>query len=681
MSLWRVLAAECARRCDTSTDLDYNKLEVRVKAEGESFLTILLPQFSKDFKRSLEMGSVGPGSFRGFDLRRSGLPRFLAGFLDQIFDASGTLLDVPSIDCIRSVILLTESFGKIERLCSKERVNRAMRQYVEIEAELHEFDISGLAEVLPRFQKASTLLWADVFAHAENSLLGKHQLATEWLTGCEEISPDDRSARTTQLQTSVDPMDVVLGLPPHVSGAIIKTHRQEKRGSFVEREFVDPASRFFLVPRHGPGATADGLRGNAKYSVSKWPLRLESVFPYGDYALPPGWWHDHQLDRVQFLEPGAEVPVKVTPVPKTDKTARIIAEEPTAMQYCQQALFHQFIDGIEHGDELPPPLGGKKCDFGRLFVGFEDQEPNRFLALQGSLDGSLATLDLSEASDRVLNEHVLLLFERFPQLSAAVQATRSTKALVPGFGVIPLAKFSSMGSALCFPVEAMIFTTIIVTAISDERKVPLDRAFLYGLRGQVRVYGDDIIVPVDCVSRVIEYLEAFGLKVNTHKSFWNGKFRESCGGEFYDGEWVTPVRCRSEMPRSLADADEVVSLASYRNLLYLGGYWTTAGYLDDFLDRLLRGRWKIVDETSAAIGRWSIPFSYMTEYQDRHLQQAMIHGVVAKYTTPKSQIDGFGALQKFHLKRGVVPSQDVQHLSRAGRSVGARIILRGVRPY
>jgi hypothetical protein len=681
--LWRELAQEWASWCGTSTALDYKKLESRVEAEGESFLTITLPSFDKGLTQSLEQGSVGHGFFPGFDLRRSGLPRFLAGFLDQIFDDKGALLDVPSIDCIAAVHHLTTVFGKIRRLCSEERIADAMRQYVQIEQELAEIDTSSLEELLPRFRKASTLLWADVFTHVENSVLDTHHLAHDWLAHLGDEPQAQAWSFTSQgLAKHVDPMDVLLGLPPHVPHAMSFDYRAgERTDEFVDCKIVDPSSVFTFAPRHGPGATADRLRGNAKYSVGQWPRRLESVFPYGDYALPPGWWHDHQLDRVQFLEPGAEVPVKVTPVPKTDKTARVIAEEPTAMQYCQQGVFLQFVYCLENPDKTRPPYGGKRCNFGVDLIGLKYQEPNRLLALKGSQDGFLATLDLSEASDRVLNEHVLLLFERFPRLSAAIQATRSTKALVPGYGEIPLAKFSSMGSALCFPVEAMVFSTIIVLAIQAERKVPLDRAFLESLRGQVRVYGDDIIVPVDCVQRVMAYLEAFGLKVNKSKSFWNGKFRESCGGDFYDGERVTPIRLRRELPRSLADANEVVSLVAFRNLLYSEGFWTTAGYLDHHLDRLLKRRWKIVESTSTGLGRLSVSFKPMTEYQDGKLQQPMIHGVVATYRTPKSLLDGFGALQKYHLKRGVLPSEDREHLARAGRAEVAHIKLRGIRPY
>nr|UJQ85611.1 MAG: hypothetical protein 3 [Leviviridae sp.] len=686
-SLWRELALECAGWCGTSAERDIKTVSLRVKEEGESFLTITLPQFAKAFERALETGALDSSLFPNFGFR-GGCPRFLGGFLCQIFDPSGVLLDDPSVDCIRSVRQLTMVFGKIERQCSDARIARAMRQFVKVEQELAAFDTSSLEDLLPLFRQASTLLWADVFAHVENSILDKHQLVDKWLFPLNE-EPMTRTrkgavAYPERGKTSVDPLDVILG----VDGL-----RQSSHSFFATRGFrlkhelypdgigevVDPSGVLSLVPRHGPGATADKLRGNAKFSVSQWPRRLENVFPYGDYALPLLASED-ELDRIQFLEPGAEVPVKVTPVPKTDKTPRIIAIEPTAMQYMQQALCHQVVYRLEHSDEFRPPLGGKEFDLGKWFIGFADQEANRFLACKSSLDGSLATLDLSEASDRVLNSHVQLLFERFPRLSEAVQATRSTRADVPGEGVIPLTKFASMGSALCFPVEAMVFSTIVLCAIAYERRTSVNRSLLYELRGKVRVYGDDIVVPVDCVQRVIQFLELFGLVVNKDKSFWNGKFRESCGGDYFQGEWVTPIRLRNELPRSLADVDEVVGLVAFRNLLYWGGYWKTVAKLDDRLSTLLKGRWKVVESTTAGLGRESV-LPYQVEWFDSETHSPRIAGAAVKYRTPDSPTSGSGALVKFLIKRGVMPSQDKNHLERQGRPVGSRIKLQGIRPY
>jgi len=192
-----------------------------------------------------------------------------------------------------------------------------------------------------------------------------------------------------------------------------------------------------VVPKHGPGATADKLRGNAKYKQQEWPGRLEEYFPAGEYIFPN--WRHYDASRLHYLEPGAERPVKVISVPKTLKTPRIIAVEPTAMQYVQQGIMEVLVDAISRSDNMGS------------IVGFDDQGPNQSMARRGSIDGSLATLDLSEASDRVSNQHVRLLLSRHPHLARAVDACRSRKADVPGHGVQRLAKFASMGSALTFP--------------------------------------------------------------------------------------------------------------------------------------------------------------------------------------------------------------------------------------
>lgn len=688
MSLWRELAHECASWCCTSATLDIQTVERRVKTEGESFFTMTLPDYCKDFERSLDSGRVDSTQFSGFRKLR-GLPVFLRGYLSQVFDPSGEILDEPSIDAILSIRQLTLVFGKIERPCTPARTARAMRQFIRIEEELARYDSSRLEEFLPLFRKSSTLLWADVLADVENVLLGTEvvRLQDEWLD-LPGLNPAAIAARLGSTRT-VDPFMDLLQVPP--DHGVISRRKGRQVFVFDENvvgEVVDPSIGYHLVPRHGPGATADRLRGNAKFSVAEWTTRLESVFPYGDYALP-SWRSYDQLDRVQFLEPGAERPVKVIAVPKTLRTPRIIAVEPTCMQYMQQAVAHQLVDRLEDRVEAHPSLGAQRCDFGRYFIGFRDQEPNRFLALKGSLDGGLATLDLSEASDRVLNQHVELLFAGFPRLAEGVQATRSLKADVQGHGEIHLAKFASMGSALTFPVEAMVFTTIIIAAIAKARNSSVNRELLWSLRGKVRVYGDDIVVPVEYVRPVIDALEAFGLVVNHRKSFWTGRFRESCGGDYYAGEWVTPVRLRHDLPQSRADISGLVGLASFRNLLYWNGFWKTAAAIDERLVSLTKGHWSVVDVTAKGIGRESV-LSYRTPLSTQRdrvmrlhptLHTPLVRGIRVRETVPMSRATGTGALMKFMLKRGLQPFQDTEHLERQGRPQAVGIKLGWIRPY
>ena len=321
-----------------------------------------------------------------------------------------------------------------------------------------------------------------------------------------------------------------------------------------------------LIPKHGPGAVADRLSQLGKRDFPYWTDRLEAVFPKWRYTA-----NNPQGFQVQTVPISDELPVRVVTVPKTQSTPRIIAIEPSAVQYAQQGLKREIYEWIERG-----PL--------RKVLGFQDQTRNRDLAREASLTGSHSTLDLSEASDRVhwyLVDQVLL---KYPHLREYVRNTRSYRADVPFHGVIPLQKFASMGSALTFPVEAMVFTTLAVLGMEQaERRRIKPRE----LPGRISVYGDDIIIPTHTTDHVVDWLQHFGAKVNQHKSFRSGKFRESCGAEYYDGHDVSVVRVRSELPSSRGDAAEIAALVDLRNRAYVAGMWTFVHDLDEALDGLV----------------------------------------------------------------------------------------------
>jgi hypothetical protein len=413
-----------------------------------------------------------------------------------------------------------------------------------------------------------------------------------------------------------------------------------------------------LIPKHGPGATAEKLRANEKYTSMTWTSRLDEVFPFMENLFPNlGWYNEAQ--SVDILEPGAERPVRVVHVPKTAKAPRIIAIEHTYMQYAQQGLLEALTEEIQRSDTL------------RSLLGNLDQEPNRRLAREGSIHGNLATLDLSEASDRVSNQLVRGLLAPWRNLHDAVDACRARSADVPGQGVVRLAKFASMGSALCFPMEAMVFTSIVFLSIEQELGRPLTRRDVESYRGRVRIYGDDIIVPVDMVNRVISNLKALGLKVNTNKSFWTGKFRESCGGDYYDGVDITPIRVRERLPQSRKHVDEIVSTVSLRNQLYKRGFQAAVQGLDDILVKLLPV-FPFVPVDSSHIGRWTDEPVY-PERLCPHLHKPLIKVPVLKHRLPSDPLDGHGALMKAFLKRSDLPFADGEHLRRAGRPVSVDI--------
>ena len=437
-----------------------------------------------------------------------------------------------------------------------------------------------------------------------------------------------------------------------------------------------------ILPKHGPGSVADGLSSNGKYNQRTWTTRLESVF-HSHQHLIPNYHFSDVLDQVDFLEPGAEIPVKVISVPKTLKTPRIIAIEPTCMQYMQQGLLRCFLAAFDR-DELLKRL-----------IGFDDQTPNQELARQGSTDGQTATLDLSDASDRVSNQLVRRMVSQWPHLLEAIDATRSRRADVPGHGVIRLAKYASMGSALCFPVEALVFTTLIFIGIQRSLNTTLTRKDIASFADSVRIYGDDLIVPVDHVLSIVQTLERFGARVGLHKSFWTGRFRESCGKEYLMGEDVSIVRVRQALPTTIADATGVISAVSLRNQLYNAGLWSTVSWLDKLLEDVLK-HFPRVAPTSPVLGRVSF-LGYDTERMHPSLHSPLVRGYVIQAKAPSDKLEDTGALLKCLLKLetkhttsvhnadvpcyrpGTAPSlkepslwppttsQDEKHLERSGR--------------
>lgn len=52
--LWQVMLSEESMRCRASTTQDYKTVLRRFKDKGEPFLTITLPEYSKDLERALE---------------------------------------------------------------------------------------------------------------------------------------------------------------------------------------------------------------------------------------------------------------------------------------------------------------------------------------------------------------------------------------------------------------------------------------------------------------------------------------------------------------------------------------------------------------------------------------------------------------------------------------------------
>jgi hypothetical protein len=416
-----------------------------------------------------------------------------------------------------------------------------------------------------------------------------------------------------------------------------------------------------LIPHHGPGSTAEAITGNRKYVAGSysWPKRLDTCFTAGNIIYSSE--ENMNLSKVDldYISVGEELPVRVIQVPKTLKTPRIIAMEPLAMQATQQSIKDYMVRKLETN----PLTAGH--------VNFSDQSINKGLALQSSRTRNLATLDLSAASDRVHKVLVSRMLKVNPELSDLVFTTRSPRALVHE-KLILLNKFASMGSALCFPIEAMFFTTVIILARLRHKNLPVTLPNIRYLMRDTYVYGDDIIIPVDEVDSVIDTLRLFGNVASRSKSFWKGRFRESCGMDAYDGREITPTYIRQLLPNRKRETAAVISTVSAANQFYKKGFTHTALYLVKTVHAVLGQKLPRADENCGGLG-WDFNefdyspdlFSKRSRFNPR-LQRVEVRTLAVNQVLKKDKIDGYNALTKcllkLVLKKDSVPSGNVQLL-------------------
>jgi hypothetical protein len=286
-----------------------------------------------------------------------------------------------------------------------------------------------------------------------------------------------------------------------------------------------------IVPSHGGGSTACRTPNWKKHHRRlMYYEKLDEVYPYSDYFFNSSTHLADEMQRLQEAENMGVPQARVLLVPKDSRGPRVISCEPAELMFIQQGIMRKLY-GILENHRLT-----------RGFVNFEEQRINRMLAEQASKDGGLATLDLSDASDRVSLELVRRVFPA--NWFRCLNACRSEDTVLPTGEVITLNKFAPMGSSCCFPVEALVFWACAVASIFpygriSEKKIP-----------PVWVYGDDIVIEPEYFELVTRGLECVGLKVNKDKSYWRGPFRESCGGDYHCGVDVTPVRVRKFLSKS-----------------------------------------------------------------------------------------------------------------------------------
>lgn len=318
---------------------------------------------------------------------------------------------------------------------------------------------------------------------------------------------------------------------------------------------IDPKE---IRPKHGTGAVATGEKSFRKWEFKRLYKSAHNVYPYYEYFLPSRstlfdpssirWYRN--LERLDFATS------KFMLVPKDSRGPRSINMEPLELMFLQQGLMNLVVKKVQ------------SSPFGHQIL-FNDQGTNQRLALASSQSRELATLDMKEASDRVSVALVKRLFSGTGLLKYLL-GTRSSHSCLPTGEIIKLNKFAPMGSAMCFPVEAICFFAL-AEAVRREWRIP----------GEIHVFGDDLIVPKRLASYLFDLFPNYGLKFNENKCFLRGYFRESCGVDAYNGIDITPIKLKKTWPRSSnnRDANRIKGAVDSINNLYLRGFWNTAEYL------------------------------------------------------------------------------------------------------
>ena len=150
-------------------------------------------------------------------------------------------------------------------------------------------------------------------------------------------------------------------------------------------------------------------------------------------------------------------------------------------------------------------------------------------ARDGSKNGNVATIDMSNASNSFVWEHVKQLFPRSWWYVLDIVRTRLIEI---NHEVYELKSYMLMGSGHTFPMQTIMFYAL-AEAVRQ----------LSNSRGKTLTFGDDIILPTRCASIFCRIMTSLGFTINKEKSFISrvGKFRESCGGDYYLGFDVRPV--------------------------------------------------------------------------------------------------------------------------------------------
>jgi hypothetical protein len=260
---------------------------------------------------------------------------------------------------------------------------------------------------------------------------------------------------------------------------------------------------------------------------------------------------------------------------------------------------------------------------------------------------------------------------------------------------IKLRKFTTMGSALTFPVQSVVYTILSIgvdiwMGLTDSQesglrvmKTDLSRIshdrfsrLIEQSSKRIRVFGDDLIVPVDSTPFLVAVLTYCGLKVNSDKTFSACFFRESCGIDAYAGIDVTPVYV-NEVP-SDSEPESLISVVESSNNLHLRGLWSAADYLRTSLPAFVRNGIGVKDVSSGAFGFVSFTGADVTHLRKKwndqlHRWEALV--LIPSVRKKVQKIRGSAALLQYFTE---APDPDVEWESGIGLRAPLKLKRKGI---
>lgn len=350
-------------------------------------------------------------------------------------------------------------------------------------------------------------------------------------------------------------------------------------------------------PRYGPGAfsASQEIRVRRRLHFNEVKVAHDGMFGTctGKMRAHSGFFKPYPSsptsitfkDEVDFCE--------VLFVPKDSRGPRVISKEPMHLLRLQMSFFDWLSSELERAS-------GKR-------INFQDQQINRCLAELSSRDKLFSTLDLKEASDRVSYRLARKVFSQSPAIRWFINHARTKVAKLPSGRTIQLSKLAGMGSGLTFATMSLLISLAVAAQVS----VSLPHLSYGEIRASIFVYGDDLVVPSGWVGYARAALGKIGLLLNESKCFVKSNFRESCGGDYFNGLDVAPIRVKFANAGAVADGcilklrnDDVSLLEVERHAreCVKGGLDSLADYYYSLLERRV-GPLPAVSVESPYLGR------------------------------------------------------------------------------